>query len=450
MVKVAAQRHHFASVTTAIGTFVLVGCSPTMSPSDVPDLDAFARDVQIIVAPNDLPSLPGPDGTAMPDSGPAPSITWHQQVHPIVASKCVTCHAAGLVGPFPLETLAQVRSNARVIVPEIQARRMPPWMPLEGCQQFKHNRSLSEGEIFTISEWIRIGMPEGDPANPTPVPPAEVVPFRTDMRLQMLAPVVPDFSQSTTGADDYHCFVLNRSLERTIWVTGYDIEPGVRAMVHHANVYAIPAADAASLNASPQGYHCFGGTGGAARTIGVWVPGTPPAKYPDQTGIQINQGEAIVVQMHYYRFNRDGGMPPADRSTMLLELAPVRPPRLGELLGPGGGGNFVVPARTTGFAVSGEWIVPARGTLWGVLPHMHKIGKRISVRIGDSCAVDVPAWDFHWQQAYFYNQLGGIPVTAGTRTSITCIYDNPNNTPVRNGQGSDEEMCGAPFYYTAE
>jgi hypothetical protein len=323
-------------------------------------------------------------------------------------------------------------------------------MPLDGCQQFKHNRSLTEGEIYTITEWIRSGTPEGDATNPAAIPPPETVPFRADMRLRMLAPVVPDFSMSTTGADDYHCFVLTRSLDRTIWVTGYDIEPGVRAMVHHANVMAVPAAEAAALNASPQGFQCFGGVGNNTRTIGVWVPGTPPAKYPDQTGIQIDQGEAIVVQMHYYRFNRDGAMPPADQSTMLLELAPARPPRLGQLVGPGGGGNFVVPARTNGFAVSGEWIVPARGTLWGVLPHMHKIGKRIEVRIGDSCAVDVPSWDFHWQQAYFYNQLGGIPVPAGTRTTVRCIYDNPNNTAVRQGQGSDEEMCGAPFYYTAE
>lgn len=428
-----------------------LGCSP--NPAEAPQdasMDATSVDVPTMRRDDELVALSdASDVLAANDVAAGPTITWHQQIRPIIASRCVNCHATGLVGPFPLETLAQVRMYSRAIVPAIESRQMPPWMPLQGCQDFKHNRSLTDGEIYTIAQWVRTGMAEGDAANATPVPPPEVVPFRPDMRLPMLGPVVPDFSHSTTGADDYHCFVLNRSLDRTIWVTGYDIEPGVRAMVHHANVYAVPAADAAMLNASPQGFQCFGGINNS-RTIGVWVPGTPPAKYPDNTGIQIARGEAIVVQMHYYRFNRDGGMPPADQSTMLLELAPVQPSRLGQLVGPGGGGDFVVPARTNGFAVSGEWVVPARGTLWGVLPHMHKIGKRIEVRIGDSCAVDVPSWDFHWQQAYFYTQLGGIPVPAGTRTSITCIYDNPNNTPVRQGQGSDEEMCGAPFYYTAE
>lgn len=384
------------------------------------------------------------------DSAMIDAPTWHEHVRPIVNARCVSCHRAGQVGPFALDSLQQMRLFANASLAAVQARRMPPWMPAQGCSQFAQDRSMTDDEIDTLRRWVLAGAPEGDPARAPMERPPETVPFRADLRLPMPGDYTPDFSRSTTGADDYHCFVLSRGVDRTLWITGYDLEPGVRAMVHHANVHAVPAASAAMLPAGAQGYSCFGGAGlSGSRTVSVWVPGTPPTKFPANTAIEVQAGEALVVQMHYYRY-MPGGALPADRSTMLFELTPVRPPRLAQMVGPGGPGNFSIPARTSGHVIGGTWTVPARGTLWGVLPHMHKIGRRITVRVGDACAVDIPAWDFHWQQLYFYRQMGGIPVNAGQLTSIACEYDNAGSATVTNGEGSDEEMCGAPFFYTPE
>lgn len=390
-----------------------------------------------------------PDDRIAVDSGVA-EVTWYEHIRPIVRYHCTSCHRVGEVGPFALDSYDTVQPRARSVLGAVESRQMPPWMPMAGCSSFQHNRSLSDAQIALIRRWVTEGTARGDPARAAMDPMPMVVPFRTDMRLTMAAPYAPNFNASATMADDYRCFVLSRSMPRTVWVTGYDIEPGVRAMVHHANVHAIPAASAAGLTSDPRGYSCFGGAGlSNSRMVGVWVPGTPPAKYPENTGIQINAGEAVVVQMHYYRFTAGGAAPPPDQSSVLLELSPVAPARLAQLVGPGADA-FSVPPRTMGYAVNGTWTVPTRGTLWGVLPHMHKIGRRISVRIGDTCAVDIPQWDFHWQQAYFYSYNGGIPVAAGTRTFVTCEYDNTSSVAVRQGEGSDEEMCGAPFYYTPE
>ncbi len=391
------------------------------------------------------------DASAIEDSATPAAVTWHEHVRPIVNGRCVTCHREGQVGPFALETLAQMRTFAAASLRAIESRRMPPWMPMQGCGQFAQDRSLTEREIDTFRQWVASGTPEGDPARAPMVEPAPTVSFRADLRLPMPGAYTPDFSRSTTGADDYRCFVLSRAVDRTLWITGYDLEPGVRAMVHHANVHAVPAASAAGLPAGAQGYSCFGGAGLAnTRTLSVWVPGTPPTKFPANTAIEVNAGEALVVQMHYYRFMPGSAAPPADRSTMIFELSPVRPARLAQMVGPGGPGSFTIPARSSAHVIGGVWTVPARGTLWGVLPHMHKIGRRITVRVGDACAIDIPTWDFHWQQLYFYQQMGGIPVNAGLQTSIACEYNNPGSTPVTNGESSDEEMCGAPFYYTPE
>ncbi|MBL8685126.1 MAG: hypothetical protein JNK05_38470 [Myxococcales bacterium] len=426
----------------------LAACSPVETPTTDAAMDVSSAPDAVTDAA--MASDIGADQAATDSGTSASAVTWLEHVRPIIASRCSSCHRAGEVGPFALDTYDAARTRARSVLAAVESRTMPPWMPMAGCSTFQHDRSLSDAQIDLVRRWVAGGTLEGDPARATMVPTPMTVPFRADMRLTMAAPYVPDFSSSTTMADDYRCFVLARSMTRTVWVTGYDIEPGVRAMVHHANVHAIPAASAAGLTSDPRGYSCFGGAGlSNSRMVGVWVPGTPPAKYPENTGIQINAGEAVVVQMHYYRFMPGAAAPPPDRSSVLFELSPAQPARLAQLTGPGAN-SFSIPPRTMGYAVNGTWTVPARGTLWGVLPHMHKIGRRISVRIGDTCAVDIPQWDFHWQQAYFYSYNGGIPVAAGTRTSITCEYDNPNSTAVSNGEGSDEEMCGAPFYYTPE
>ncbi len=44
---------------------------------------------------------------------------------------------------------------------------------------------------------------------------------------------------------------------------------------------------------------------------------------------------------------------------------------------------------------------------------MHTKGRRVTVKAGDSCLVDIPSWDFHWQQAYLFSTP--VPITVGTQ-----------------------------------
>ncbi|MDP3275407.1 MAG: hypothetical protein Q8Q09_09450 [Deltaproteobacteria bacterium] len=431
-----------SSLRTARAIFVssaLLGCDATIEPErrDIGATDASRDDAM-------------GDVTASDTAHPATSPTWWQDVRPLISQHCAGCHSAGLVGPFALDTFADTRGKLAAIAAAVRTRTMPPWMPLAGCQEFRHARALTDAQIETLTQWANSGGPEGDPARPAAIAPVSRPSLEAPRRISLPSAYVPDFTALPTNADDYRCFVIEAPTTQTMYLTGYDLEPGVRAMVHHANLFAVPPASVAALNQSPNGYSCFGGAGlSSARTIGVWVPGTPPARYPERTGIEIVAGSALVVQMHYYRFDPRAAAPPPDRSTFLLELTATSPPRLGQLVGPGVSG-FTVPARTRGHVVTGTWMTPSAGTLWGVLPHMHKLGRRIRVTLGDTCAVDVPSWDFHWQQAFFFDQPGGISVRAGMRSTVTCEYDNPRDVPVSAGEGSDQEMCGAPFYFTAE
>ena len=97
---------------------------------------------------------------------------------------------------------------------------------------------------------------------------------------------------------------------------------------------------------------------------------------------------------------------------------------------------------------------------------MHLHGKSISVSMtkkstGEKISlIDIPKWDFHWQQFYFYQQP--VTVEIGDILNLECTFDNRTEAqPIINGQqvapqtlrwgeGTLEEMCLNFFYATVE
>jgi mono/diheme cytochrome c family protein len=62
-----------------------------------------------------------------PDPDPADGApTYWQDVEPIFATNCATCHTAGDIGPFPIDDPEIASSYASLIAKETAARRMPP------------------------------------------------------------------------------------------------------------------------------------------------------------------------------------------------------------------------------------------------------------------------------------------------------------------------------------
>src|SRR3954462_2862636 len=59
-------------------------------------------------------------------------VTWTKYVAPIVARKCVNCHAPGGSGQPVLATYRAVRARARAVRTEILQGRMPPWPAARG------------------------------------------------------------------------------------------------------------------------------------------------------------------------------------------------------------------------------------------------------------------------------------------------------------------------------
>ena len=106
----------------------------------------------------------------------AQTVTFNEQIAPIIYGNCSKCHHPGEVAPFSLLSYDDVRSHARTIVTVTQSHYMPPWKPEPGWAAYRDERRLAPAQIALIQQWVAAGMPQGDPAK---------------------APLAPQFTQKT-------------------------------------------------------------------------------------------------------------------------------------------------------------------------------------------------------------------------------------------------------------
>jgi hypothetical protein len=321
---------------------------------------------------------------------------------------------------------------------------MPPWLADPACGgPFLGSRRLPQVEVDTITSWVAAGAPEGNPADAPPPQDAGVPTLaHVDANLAMSTPYTPDLSLT----DDYRCFILDPALTASKQVTGYDISPGVRGEVHHVILYVVDRATALAKDAqdATPGWQCFGGAGvNSTGALGAWAPGSGAVVYPTG-GITLTSTQVLAMQIHY---NNTTGVHAPDTSSVKLMYATssVTQAYLLPLVASG----FAIPPTSTGYSFTKAFANPAPLPLkvWGLLPHMHTLGKHIRIRgAADACLIDIPKWDFHWQMSYFT----AAPSIIGPSDSLTldCTWDNPSANTIRWGESTSDEMCFAYVYVT--
>jgi hypothetical protein len=155
----------------------------------------------------------------------------------------------------------------------------------------------------------------------------------------------------------------------------------------------------------------------------------------------------MVLQIHYHSH----GSPLQDLTAVdLMTQASVPEPSFLYLLA---APDLYIPPGQAAFQTTNQYQLPAilgAYNVWGVFPHMHTLGRKLRAEVDHAnqtqCLIDVPDWDFNWQQGYFYD---GAPHVAGggDMLRITCTHDTTSrSTAVTWGEGTDDEMCLAFLY----
>ena len=417
----------------------------------------------------------GHESTPAHDEDSEPTFTYWRDAKVVLDRKCAGCHVEGDVAPFALTTYAEVTAVAPILAFSIEAGTMPPWPPGDGCRDYAHDRSLDDDERALLLTWLAEGAPEGDPADePTRGEHSSEIGFEADVTLTMLEPYSP-----SKAPDDYRCFVIPWDGPEP-WVTGFRVVPDQRRIVHHVIAFATEPGDAATVEAMDAadegpGYTCFGDSGILnSRWIGSWAPGGRGTTFPADTGVRLEPGSRVVLQVHY---NTAATGPIADQSAIELSLADsverplVNQPvlDLGWVLGYD---PMTIPAGDSNVTHSAE--IDLRSPLWALQIaetgvgwgedlllhvaglHMHQLGVRAKLTVmragGEpECVLEIPEWDFSWQEGYALNEP--IRIHPGDTIGLQCWWDNSAaNQPIIDGEqvepidvawgeGTRDEMC---------
>jgi hypothetical protein len=402
---------------------------------------------------------------------PEPAVTYHRDIKPILDDRCGGCHSPGNIAPFALTTHAEAAMWAPALVAATAAGTMPPWPPDASCNTYAHDRSLPPEQQQLLAEWAELGAPAGDPADAPATPSSDPGDIVYDLELPLPVAYTP-----TTAPDEYRCFMLDWPEQAPKYVTAFKATPGEPAIVHHVIAFIIPpaqVAEFAALDAADPGpgYPCFGGPGGERpQWLGSWVPGTTSAALPAGTGVLVEPGSKIVVQMHYHPL---AGAAP-DRSTLAVRTADSVERRafVVPFTDPAWVSNTTpmeIPAGaaevTHGFAVDLVKFLPLALPDSGLMAgdplvihaaalHMHTLGVAGSLTVeradgDDDCLLSIPRWDFNWQGSY---QLRApVRLAAGDRLALSCTWNNAaGQETVYWGEGTGDEMCLGVVYVTGE
>ncbi|HWB82223.1 MAG TPA: hypothetical protein VG755_44975 [Nannocystaceae bacterium] len=417
--------------------------------------------------------------TSSSDDGTAQRVRFHEDVAPILAASCNGCHQEGGVAPFALDSYDAAVQWSGSIVAAIESRTMPPFnVDNSGaCNTYRDARWLDDESIATITDWVSEGLERGDAALGMPQPPAprtldgdDIVVVGTPENYQPI-----NEAQPAAPADDYQCFLVDPQTDDTSFLVGYDVVPGNAAIVHHVLAFDVDPERAgmggkngelmAALDAqSPDqpGWDCFNAAGDGVWVEGVpvtWAPGAGATKFPEGTGIRIAPGHKLVVQMHYHLTEQAS----PDTTEIQLAFADEVEREAHSALMDGFlmtliGSPAELPAGKAD--ASFEWSIalkdiPGLGVdfehadMFGVLPHMHQRGRKMTVDFvredGEVCGARVDNWDYDWQQAFYYD--APIPVEMTDEIAVRCEWDTrADSEPVLPGLGTDAEMCLVGVY----
>jgi hypothetical protein len=456
-------------------------------------------------------------------NGSGPS--FKKEIQPILAANCASCHNSGQVGAahWTFDTAGDATKVAEGIGTVVKAKYMPPWPASSVGVPLVHSKALDQKQIDLITSWSAAGGKLDEsasaPVKPTPGP-AGPKP-RRDIVMRM----PQAYAGSLSVPNDYRCFVLDPHITQPTFVTGFEVTPDQIQEIHHAQIFHVNAAQAQngqeiSGQDGKPGFQCYGtvslrggrstsltppssgpkpihlgGFGGQAGLIAGWVPGQDPTQYGNGSGILMEPGDEVVLQLHYH-YDKT---PTPDRTTVALQtapgtaklkqvaivnpLGPVEIPCMPGVVAPlcdrnaaiaddarlyGGIGSaaesglLLLCGKTPEELTAGfngvahttcDSRVPADGTMIGAMGHMHTLGKsfRLTLDPGtpqQKVLLDIPTWNFDWQMNYGFQTP--IHVKAGETIEMSCTWDrslDPNRAPkyIVFAEGTEDEMCFSTY-----
>jgi hypothetical protein len=215
-------------------------------------------------------------------SGPGQPVTFADQIASVVYTQCASCHHPGEAAPFSLTSYEEVKKRGPLVAAVTKSRYMPPWHAAPGFGEFAGERRLTDEQIALIGDWVKEGMPQGDPAKTPPLP--HFVDGWHLGKPDLVVTMPKGYSLPASGPDIYRNFVVPLNLTEDKWVRAIEFHPGKRTVVHHC-LFSYDASGALRKRDGADGQPGFSGMEGGRSTnggsLGGWAVGATPVPLAD-------------------------------------------------------------------------------------------------------------------------------------------------------------------------
>lgn len=352
-------------------------------------------------------------------SGELMSVSYANDVAPILEQRCVTCHQEGGIAPFAMSSHQMVQGWSPMIRETLITKRMPPGqIDVEYTNDFHGVNHITVEETQKLVHWIDSGAKNEGNTDPLAELQTEVVKWghgEPDMIVDIPPQTIP-----ASGTVEYRNLVLPLDLPEDKWVKAVEFVAGDTTVLHHIIAWA-----QAPDNGSGRG-GAFGilnqGIG-----LGAYAPGNAINTYPEGAGFPLEQGSGLILQMHY----TTSGKETVDASQIGIHFWDEEPER--PILG---GSAADLEIDIAPFEANHEMVATKKfrkdSYLTMVGPHMHYRGYDANFKLvypdgREEEVLNVPNYQFNWQKTYDFKEPKYMP--AGTEMVFRATFDNSDMNP---------------------
>jgi hypothetical protein len=377
---------------------------------------------------------------------------YYEDVFPILAENCLSCHTGGGISGRPLDTYETAFASARHVQHAVATREMPPWGvdSTGSCGTWAAPRWLSNDDIATIVTWIDLGAPSGDPRRraparvPSPPPADGVVTSTTTRGLAFGHGYTP-----APGDAVERCFVLDPELATDVFVTGLSLRRAYG--IRQVTLWALDAEAARSARElegrdGQTGHPCASGRRAGAHFLlgGTW--NDVVARVPAGTGLKVSAGTKILAHLEYDLLHSDRGVIRTDIDLETTESA--LPARWLEIRA----SPIALEPDSVEATVEARRVFEGSFRLFAVYPQMRRLGRTLRLVLdrpaarGRACLMDQFDWHYNMlRQPRAY--ASPHDVESGSLFTVRCSYSTKGRrSVVGEGTGPDDEECAVLLY----
>ena len=346
-------------------------------------------------------------------------LSYQQDIAPIIAENCASCHREGGIAPFAMDSHAMIQGWSPMIREVLMTKHMPPGQIDGHVGDFINDRLLSEAEVQKIIQWVEAGaVSDGDtdPLAALSWPESKWAFGEPDVILE-----VPEQHVPATGVLDYRYINVAIDLDgQDRWLRGSQYLPGDRTVLHHT-----------VNNLRDPGQ--VGRRGGPNQAnITAYIPGVTPKMAPPNTGGLLKDGSVLRLNMHY----TTNGKESIDRGEIGLWFYPedeVPTERMSGRCACIFTADWTnIPPYDPNFVQTQTITIAEDAHIHSMLPHMHFRGKsmRFVAEYPDGTSeelINIANYNYNWQLTYTYEEPKFVP--AGTKITAIGAFDNSEQNP---------------------